>query len=159
VNLDERESSWHPKLALAKQYAEDNKATQWRLWIGSRNLTRDLSWDIGLALVGQPGGQGDVVSGISDLGYEVAQRGNLSGVSPAKVKAELRTVRWAVPHGTKVQSIRLLQGSTERDLPIAPTQLRKLIVVSPFLDGSIVKRLANWGDAKTHRLLVSTRAE
>src|SRR5262249_55876995 len=37
---DENSESWHPKVALAKLKSEDGGQTQWRLWLGSRNLTR-----------------------------------------------------------------------------------------------------------------------
>ena len=32
--------SWHAKLAIVRFQTEDGKTTRWRLWLGSRNLTR-----------------------------------------------------------------------------------------------------------------------
>jgi hypothetical protein len=52
IEADEVELSWHPKIALARYTNEDHKSTEWRLWIGSKNLTRDPSWDTGLLLSG-----------------------------------------------------------------------------------------------------------
>jgi hypothetical protein len=52
MGQDEAAGSWHPKIALCKHTGVEGVA-QWRLWIGSRNLTRDLSWDVGLLLTGQ----------------------------------------------------------------------------------------------------------
>jgi len=158
ANTDETTASWHPKIALAKLKPEYGGQTQWRLWLGSRNLTRDLAWDVGLALVGRPEGTGELVEGIPDLGYELASRAQLPGVAASKVRSELRASRWAVPRGCKVHSVRLLQGEG-RDLPETPAHLRKLIVVSPFLDGTVVNLLGRWGNSNTRRLLVSPRAQ
>src|SRR5262245_1995749 len=93
-NLHESVASWHPKAVLTKQAAEDGSASQWRLWIGSRNLTRDLSWDVGLTLVGRSDGPGSVVPGISELVSTLAQHAKLPRLSSTKIRSELRQVRW-----------------------------------------------------------------
>ncbi|MFO0806399.1 MAG: phospholipase D family protein [Gemmataceae bacterium] len=159
VILDESISSWHPKAALTKQIADDGAGTQWRLWIGSRNLTRDLAWDVGLSLVGYPGGAGIDIEGIPELGHTLAQHAQLRGVSPAKVKSELRRVRWDAPSGCTIHSLQLLRQDSPRGLPPEPARVQKLVVMSPFLDGAVVGKLGTWGDAKTHRTLLSTRPE
>jgi hypothetical protein len=46
-----------------------------------------------------------------------------------------------------------------RTLPPPPDGLRKLIVISPFLDGTTVGELGQWGDESTERLLLSNRSE
>lgn len=159
VNLHESIASWHPKAALTKQTAEDGSSSQWRLWIGSRNLTRDLSWDVGLTLVGRIGGSGTEVSGIPELGATLAQYAKLPRLSADKIGSELRQVRWAAPPGCTLKSLRLFTGEEGRTIPPEPPKIEKLVVISPFLDGTTIKVLGKWGDARTSRTLVSTRSE
>src|ERR1017187_7469999 len=46
VVTDERESSFHPKAALLRFHnIDDPEDRQWRIWFGSRNLTRALNWE------------------------------------------------------------------------------------------------------------------
>jgi len=157
VNLDK--SSWHPKAVLTKQIAEDGSGTQWRLWIGSRNLTRDLAWDIGLTLVGRIDGKESVVPGIAELGMTLAEHAKLPGLRSAKIKTELQQVQWDAPPGCSLRSLLLLTGEQARTLPQEPPKMKKLVVISPFLDGAIVEALGKWGDPHTSRTLVSTRSE
>ncbi len=159
MNLHESVASWHPKAALTKQISDEANATQWGLWIGGRNLTQDLSWDVGLTLIGRPGGAGAEIPGIPEMGQLLAQQALLPGVSAGKVRAELRQVRGEAPPGCSVKSLRMLDGDSSRTLPPEPPKVQKLIVVSPFLNGTIVGALGKWGDAKTKRTLVSTRQE
>lgn len=159
VNLNETVASWHPKAALAKQLADDGKTSQWRLWIGSRNLTRDLSWDVGLTLIGHLGGLGTEVPGIPEMGHALAQHAQLPGIAAGTVRSELRRVRWDAPAGCTIRSLRMLDVDASRGLPAEPPKVQKLIVVSPFLDGTVIGKLGKWGDARTHRILVSSRPE
>lgn len=159
VGLDEATASWHPKAALTKQLSDDGKNSQWRLWIGSRNLTRDLSWDVGLSLVGRAGGAGTEIAGIPELVHAMATHASLPAVAPGTVRSELRRVRWEAPPGCAIRNLRLLNQDSSRGMPSAPTRVEKLIVVSPFLDGNVVGQLGKWGDARTHRTLVSLRPE
>jgi hypothetical protein len=159
VSQDETTASWHPKLALVKLLADDGMTSQWRLWIGSRNLTRDLSWDTGLALIGRTDGAGNPIAGIAELGASIALQAMLPGQLPNKIRSELKSVQWSSPSGCTVHSIHLLGGTANRNLPLPPNSLEKVIVVSPFLDGTVVGLLGKWGSENTHRLLVSTRTE
>lgn len=159
VSLHESVASWHPKAALTKQVAEDGSASQWRLWVGSRNLTRDLAWDIGLTLIGRTGGSGSEVSGIPDLASTLAQHAKLPELTASKIKSELRQVRWEVPPGCTLRSLRIFAGEKGRSIPQEPPKVKKLVVVSPFLDGTIIESLGKWGDAHASRTLVSTRSE
>jgi hypothetical protein len=45
INLDERQHSWHPKLALVRFANGD-----WRLWLGSRNLSAAINRDFSVLL-------------------------------------------------------------------------------------------------------------
>ncbi|MCO6454765.1 MAG: phospholipase D family protein [Pirellulaceae bacterium] len=159
VAVDEARASWHPKAALAKHVCDNTSSAQWRLWIGSRNLTRDLSWDVGLSLRGQVGGPGTVITGIEELGHELASRGQLPRTPAATVRSELRNVRWELPSGCHIRSLRLLTEGPSRGIPSEPEQVRRITVVSPFLDGTVVGRLGKWGSDETRRTLLSTRSE
>lgn len=158
VGQDETHSSWHPKIALVKHVSESQQL-RWRLWIGSRNLTRDLSWDVGLLLVGQPGKDGDDVEGISVLGETVARIASLPGVTPARLRAELDRASWAVPGGCRIRTIHLLEDGHSRGLPSPLGDLNQLTVISPFIDGGTIRQLGSWGGDRTKRRLVSSRSE
>ena len=89
VPRDEARASWHPKAVLVRQIAEDGGEARWRLWIGSRNLTRSLAWDVGLTLVGQVGGgAGRGIDGIPELGHSLAAHAALPEISPDDARSE-----------------------------------------------------------------------
>ncbi len=157
VRMDENTASWHPKVTLVKLHSATGSDVQWRLWIGSRNLTQDLSWDTGLILVGRPDGQEPHIAGIDQVGEELVRRAGLPGVTPSRIRSELRKARWEMPKGAIVEEVRLLEGM--RALPRPPDKIGRLIVVSPFLDGGVAAAFASWGDAKSHRVLVSSQWE
>lgn len=159
AETDETTESWHPKAALVKHVCEETGKSTWRLWIGSRNLTRDMSWDIGLALAGSTDGSGELVPGIADMGYNLARLGGLPGIEPESVRNELESIRWEGPAGCTLRSIEMWLPETVRSLPGEPESLRKLWVVSPFLDGTVVGQLGAWGNDQTERILLSTRPE
>ena len=158
VAMDETEGSWHPKAGLIQMTAEDGNAVQWRLWVGSRNLTRDTSWDVGLVLVGHPESVGRLIPGVAELGRELVARADLKDVRHTSVYKQLQSVHWEMPTGCTVEDVQLLLRS-ERALPEAPSGIRKLTVVSPFLDGTMVNHFGRWGDEHTRRVLVSTLPE
>ena len=158
VAMNEAEGSWHPKAGLIRMTAEDGDAVQWRLWIGSRNLTRDTSLDVGLVLVGHPESGGRRIPGVAELGRELAARADLKSVGRTSVYKQLQSVHWEMPTGCTVEEVQLLLKSG-RALPEAPPGIRKLAVVSPFLDGTMVNRFGRWGDDHTERVLVSTLPE
>ncbi len=159
VRLDESTASWHPKAALAKHVQSSGEEVEWRLWIGSRNLTRDLAWDVGLTLIGRVDGTGAEVLGVTEFAEALAQQAELPGVTPRKIRSELRSVRWTVPAGCSVHSVRLFRPEGPRGLPQEPDRVNRLIVMSPFLDGAVVGTLGKWGSVDTQRILVSSRTE
>lgn len=159
VPMNEAEGSWHPKVALVRFMAEaSGSAAEWRLWLGSRNLTRDTAWDVGLALGGSESGDGRSIRGVASLGRELADRAELPSISKGRVFTELNRVRWGMPPGCSVEEVHLLLGGG-RQLPDPPKRIRKLTVVSPFLDGTVVGELGKWGDKETRRVLLATQPE
>lgn len=158
MNRDEQQGSWHPKIALLKFKPESPNSSnvEWRLWLGSRNLTRSLDWDTGLVLVGRPKANGDIIPGVTELGTDLARYARLADFGPEQVQRELEQIRWQSPNHTAVKWIRLFTTKNQRGLPSPPADLQKLVVISPFLDGSTVVQLGRWGSPQTHRTLLST---
>ena len=149
--------SWHAKVALVRMVADhDAEAVQWRFWLGSRNFTRDTSWDIGLSLeTSQLGGTSTQV--IAELG-QIASRLSIHAVDAPSWKRlvpELTHAQWDVPRGLSIRRVLLmLPEDVGRGLPLPPPNVRRLLAVAPFLDGKTVSRLASWTDAP--RTLLST---
>lgn len=153
---------WHPKLALVKFKSDpeaeespaSSKQTSWRLWLGSRNLSRSLDWDAGLVLTG--GESGAEVPGIVKLAAELASRADNFAVPASHIKKELASVRWSAPAGVTVEDISLWLPSTAPDIPSPPFGLEQLWLVSPFLDGGALKSFGQWGSKHTPRTLLAT---
>jgi hypothetical protein len=99
------------------------------------------------------------VPGIPELGSMLAQNAALPGLPAGKIRSELRQVRWDAPTGCVVNSLRILSGEVGRTLPTEPPRVQKLVVISPFLDGTVVEAFGKWGDANTNRTLLSSRSE
>ena len=71
VETNENERSWHPKIALVRYHRiEDVTDRQWRVWLGSRNLTNAMNWDAGMVLTSRADGRGRSVDGLAALGAE-----------------------------------------------------------------------------------------
>ena len=154
--------SWHAKLALVRLVVDDagNVPAQWRFWLGSRNFTRDTSWDIGLSLEStiRPGSSdGQLLQGIEQAAARLSkQAGETAAWQP--LLSELADTRWNVPRGLEVRRIALmLPEDIDRGLPESPPNVGRLLAVAPFLDGKTVRQLGSW----THqtRTLLSTIPE
>ena len=153
--------SWHAKLALVRLVARDDGTAppQWRIWLGSRNFTRDTSWDIGLSLdtvlPGSP--RGHILPGIDQVAARLSGQAGESSLWHPLV-TELARTRWNVPRGLTVRKIGLmLPEDADRGLPPSPPRLRRLFAVAPFLDDRTVHRLGAWTDRA--RTLLSTVSE
>jgi hypothetical protein len=90
VDADENVSSWHPKAALIRfQSVEDPSDFHWRLWLGSRNLTRALNWEAGLVLTSRSDGKGQHIEGLAATAESFAVRADLAGFRAGKLAKEL----------------------------------------------------------------------
>jgi hypothetical protein len=160
VELDESIRSWHPKAALVR-FVRGAKAKeyQWRLWIGSRNLTRSLNWEAGLMIESRADGKGDRVEGVGELGADLFTRANLPGLSAQQARDELNRLTWDCPPGVTPQSVQLLGGGSGSEFPRQPEHIEQAILISPFLDVETVRYFAGWKASKTIRTLVSTPGE
>ena len=159
VRFDEHERSWHPKLALVRYTQPERNHVQWRFWIGSRNLTRDASYDIGLLLVANlnPAEDGVEIAGMGDIGHVLMKMAGLRTHTPVSIKRELDSAQWLVPPGVTIRRVELRHDGRVTGLPDAPKELQELLVVSPFTDGKTIGQLGTWGGKTTRRLLLSTR--
>lgn len=156
IGADEQVLAWHPKIALVR-YRRANEDRIWRLWLGSRNLTKSLAWELGVLIVSDENGQ--VISGVGALGETLARRAELDNWNASQIRRELDALRWRTPRGVRIEEIRLWDTGQLRELPEPPRDLRRLVIVGPYLDSSIVKAFGRWGDARTERVLVSTTPE
>ncbi|TQK04950.1 hypothetical protein FBX97_3912 [Herbaspirillum sp. SJZ107] len=150
INFDERTregASWHPKICLI-EYSPDAKAVKgqqsfWKLWIGSRNFTRDGSWDIGFSLSSDPAQNGgQLIIGVDTLAGKLAGQARKQA-EWAKALSQLKSVRWQVPKGMKVRAVHLLLPKEERHaLPEVPTDVHSVLAVAPFIEAGELRRLA-----------------
>ena len=164
VETDEKKSSWHPKIALVRYHRTDDKTDrQWRVWLGSRNLTHAMNWDAGLTLTSRADNRGQSVAGLADLGAELTTRAKLTALISTDVRKELAALTWECPPGCEVQDISLLGPNLAAGFPSPPADTERVLVVSPFLDptadSSIVREIAQWGGSQTQRTLISTASD
>jgi hypothetical protein len=158
IPADEREHSWHPKTALVKYICDEDGGIEWRFWMSSRNLTSSMSQDVGFLMTGKPVIPGAGDTGISNIGRSLAEYAQLPEVDSLVIEKELDAVNWELPKGVELQEILwMTPGAKGRGLHSPQADVRKLVVISPFLDGKTVQELGHWGSAeKTTRILVST---
>ncbi len=139
--------SWHPKFVVSQWQSEETKETSWRLWLGSRNLTRDLSRDIGLLLT--PGDYALPPESMADLSRSIheLQRRLPPSVRPfsAKNMKSLARAKWRLPLGIKGIDLRWIAG--EDRFPVIDQPVDEAIVISPFVDERALKELPGWTKA------------
>lgn len=136
VKYDERKASWHPKVCVVRCVNRGSSKAKaiWRLWIGSRNFTKDESWDMALSLTGEAEGKGDELPGVDALLRRLASQAGVESQWLDALK-ELHTVRWQVPAGLRIDGLALImRGDSNRDLEPVPANARSVLAVSPFLD-------------------------
>jgi hypothetical protein len=162
VTTDENQSSWHPKVALVRYHRVDDPSDrQWRVWIGSRNLTRAMNWETGLILVSRSDGKGQKIQGLAELGRALAERAKLKKLSAADVAAELGALTWECPPGVELRRVRLIgpDRKTAQGFPEPEPDIERAFMISPFLDVATIRAFARWGNPKTRRTIVSTAFE
>jgi len=153
VPADERERSWHPKTTVVCYRNDADGRRLWRLWLGSRNMTQDISWDTGVLITGAPGKKGTSVPGIPHLVKKLAEFAEL----PDLLRLKIGNVQWHAPAGTSIVDIRLFFPGEIRDIPSEPAGVSELLLVSPFLDARTVRKFGSWGTGeKTRRTILST---
>ncbi|WP_175916072.1 hypothetical protein [Burkholderia sp. BCC1638] len=159
--------SWHPKVCLLRYRPVDSSMLKkgepsflWRLWLGSRNFTKDDSWDLALFLT-SAGSRGSAIPGVRQVGERLAQAAHGAGATGMQSEwgsllDELDRVTWEVPRGVTIKDISLqLEPANTRRLPDLPAFPEQVIATAPFVDVGTLERLANSTGA-AHRALIST---
>jgi hypothetical protein len=155
---DERERSWHPKIALVA-YNCPKGEIRWKLWIGSRNLTRSQDLDAGVLLDGsEKRAKGRVrLPGVGALGVTLAR--SASREDADDIAAQLEAIWWEAPDGFRLRS--LLNGLDDGvPLPAEPPAgaVDGITIISPFLSPDFLKKAGKWGTAGSRTLISSMPA-
>ena len=162
VRHDGNKRSWHAKLALVRyksMEAPDSDA-EWRLWLGSRNLTRDTSWDSALTALGKISRATDSIDqSVARAGAVLAEKAALPEWSATNVEDELRRLHWQWPEDIQevVSFAMWPDAQSTSGFPRPPRGLRHVVAVSPFVNGSVARKLSGWGRKAKHRRLLTTR--
>jgi hypothetical protein len=159
IDFDEREHSWHPKVSLVA-FDRGAPEPEWRLWLGSRNLTAALNRDFGLLLTSEQDPKAvnsAPIPGAADLAARIAEYAKLQVFRSAKLRQTIAAIRWSQPERLVVERITLTTGTGGSSFIAPPEKVDEVIVVSPFLDGKIIKAISSWGNARTKRSLLSTQ--
>ncbi|MDH4986919.1 phospholipase D family protein [Aminobacter anthyllidis] len=155
---DERVRSWHPKIALVA-YEGPKVSTRWKLWIGSRNLTRSQDLEVGVLLGGHARcGKGRTrLEGIGGLGASLARAAGRADA--LAISEELEAVWWEAPEGFMLRALLdgLEDGATLAVEPPAGA-IDGITIVSPFLSPDFLKMAGRWGPAGARTLVSSMPA-
>ena len=165
--------SWHAKFALVRQVREDathhQDESRWVFLMGSRNLTKDVSWDLGLHLCADATDQEmpaaherKPVAGIAVLLERLVAQPFLKGAFTAweAHQPELKSRRWSIPTGLDVKKLAMGPfGEPGAAFPRIPKDARRVIAVAPFVDAVTAAKIAKSGTDKCERILVSTTAQ
>lgn len=161
IDFDERKQSWHPKIALL-QFTNGEGQSDWRLWLGSRNLTASINHDFGLSLTSTNdlnAKDAARLPGAAELAARLATEAALDVFRPKKLKSVFKDLRWTQPDSMTIERIVLTGGKGTDTGPQPDSDVDEVIAVSPFLDGTVVKAIGAWGGLKTKRRLLSTQME
>lgn len=155
---DERVRSWHPKIALVA-YEGPKVPTRWKLWIGSRNLTRSQDLEVGVLLDGHAKrGKGRTrLEGIGGLGVSLARAAGRADA--LAIGDKLEAVWWEAPEGFRLRALLdgLEDGTTLTVEPPAGA-IDGITIVSPFLSPDFLRMAGSWGPAGARTLVSSMPA-
>lgn len=155
---DERERSWHPKIALVAYNCAKGE-TRWKLWIGSRNLTRSQDLDAGVLLDGsEKRAKGRVrLLGVGALGSTLARCASREDADD--ISEQLEAIWWEAPDGFRLRG--LLSG-LDQGVPLQAEPpsgvFDGITIISPFLSPDFLKKAGNWGTAGSRTLISSMPA-
>lgn len=150
--------SFHPKLWLLRFRDPEEGTRRLRLLVLSRNLTRDLSWDLMLRLEGEPATgpiseNAPLVELLEELGAGTARGGGSPGEGPTLLE-DLRRAEWELPEG--FDRLRFHVTGPERGGWL-PDDSDRLFAVTPFCRARALRRLA--GTTRDARGLLSRPEE
>ncbi|HEY1778065.1 MAG TPA: phospholipase D family protein [Solirubrobacteraceae bacterium] len=148
---------FHPKV-WALRYVAPDEPTLYRLLVLSRNLTFDRSWDTALVLDGELTNSGrPIVSSrpVSEFvaaleGCAVSPLSEAATVRVRTIAQDLARVRWDLPPDFESVVFHPI-GHDGRPVWPFSGDIRRLLVISPFLSASALDRLAHAGN--DHQLI------
>ena len=157
VHVDGNARSWHPKVALVCQQA-DGLPARWVLWVGSRNLTRDVSWDLGLAIVGTEDGAASAsLPGLPSVAAALAGHAELEGWPEEVLLERLSGVSWDLgAQDVRLRQVVLHGEDGPRTLPATTRGATHLLAVSPFVKTTGLRLFQRWGAEGATRRLATT---
>jgi hypothetical protein len=150
-----RGGAFHPKV-WALRYVQADAPPKLRLLILSRNLTRDISWDLSLALDGEIGAAEDGRNApIADLFERLPKLATARASKrvrdlTASLATDLRLAVWTPPPPFTEVSF-AVNGLDETVW--APRQGRRMGVVSPFCDPGALHMLVSASETPEARLV------
>ncbi len=163
VPYDGNKRSWHAKLGIVRYVPEEADETgeqgRWLLWIGSRNLTRDTSWDSAMTATGRPSRTVDTADrSVAEAAGIVAGHAALPGWTE-EVRQELSRVHWSWPADVdEVLAFRLwTDGNAAMGLPALPADSTRVVALCPFANAGVVQAIGGATSAP-QRNLVTTPA-
>ncbi len=147
---DERSGSWHPKAVLTAYRAKQqgNKHREWRLWIGSRNLSGAGDLEAGLVLVGRPTDERQSAPNEAADFFDFL----LKSVWKQKARrdriiSELTNyVHWRAPDGAQVEALHFWAGGSRLRKPMvdfSTIDANESVIISPFADAKGFELVAN----------------
>ena len=161
----ERGAIFHPKVWVLRyeprEGAED-RTVRYRLVTQSRNLTFDSSWDVSLVLDGELNESRVNAYSINRPLADFVQRlptlvpGPVTGFHRESVdllSEELLRVQWSPPDGLELSRF-LPFGLRRANPPYPDLDHRRLLVISPFLDGEFLRSVTR---RRRNSVLVSRR--
>jgi hypothetical protein len=171
VGFDIGEQAFHPKVWIVRQRrvrrpeeepGEDD--IRYVLVVGSRNLTLDTSWDMGVGLVGFVRNAREAnLQGVGDFVRLACTLGGID--SFASRFANLDAVVWERPTGVRAMRFGFHHGEDRGEFDasilgeLSGRARNGVLWISPFLDDSAVNAVARlWGQTQDRRLVAGTAA-
>lgn len=161
VPYDGNWRSWHAKLGMVRYVPEEpdesGEPARWLLWIGSRNLTRDTSWDSAITATGRPSRVVDQVDrSIAEAAETVAGHAALPQWTE-DVRRDLAKVHWTWPAEVdEVVAFRLwTDGNAAMGRPALPEDSSRVVALCPFVDARMAKMIGG-ATVASQRNLITT---
>ena len=145
---------FHPKV-WALRYVAPAEPVRYRLLVLSRNLTFDRSWDAALVLEGEliarsrpiaPSRRlGDFVAALE--GLAIAPLSSLAAARLQMIAHEIARVRWELPADFEQLVFHPVGHDRQPAWPFTG-DIRRMLVISPFLAPGTLERLAQRGSSR-----------
>src|SRR5262249_33900369 len=161
VSAPDMKSSFHPKVWLVKFDIDQGAGESiYRLLVTSRNLSKQMEWEIGLLLEGRKENEPNGMTRHLLAFFDSLQ----ARVPKSKaqffelVLKDLRTVGFQKPPRTRSVQFLYKDFRNRRGCWIEPKDYKGLIVVSPFISAEMVSSLSKGIRDPNRFYLVTTRA-